>query len=115
MERGVGRLAHAPSQRRLARRGQVHIANEAKDGSAGFDFEGIYTSVEPNKLIEYKMADDREVSVEFSETDNGVLVKETFDAETENDPEMQRAGWQAILDTFAKYVEANRSASAAEN
>ena len=88
---------------------------EAKDGSAGFDFEGIYTSVEPNKLIEYKMADDREVSVEFSETDNGVLVKETFDAETENDPEMQRAGWQAILDTFAKYVEANRSASATEN
>lgn len=88
---------------------------EAKDGSAGFDFEGTYTRVEPQKLIEYKMSDDREVSIEFSETADGVLVKETFDAETENDPEMQRAGWQSILDNFAKYVEASDSAAAANN
>lgn len=78
---------------------------EAKDGSFGFDFGGTYTRVEPNKLIEFKMSDGREVSIEFHETDDGVHIKETFDAETENDPEMQRAGWQAILDNFAKYVE----------
>jgi uncharacterized protein YndB with AHSA1/START domain len=86
---------------------------EAKDGSAGFDFEGTYTRVEPQKLIAYKMSDGREVTVEFSETGDGVLVKETFDAETENDPELQRAGWQSILDNFAKYVEARSSAAAA--
>lgn len=81
---------------------------EAKDGSEGFDFEGTYTRVVPHKAIAYRMSDGREVEVEFSERDGGVLVKETFDAETENPPEMQRTGWQAILDNFARYVEAKR-------
>lgn len=80
---------------------------EAKDGSAGFDFEGIYTKVVPRKTIEYRMSDGREVSVEFTERPDGVHVKETFDAETENPPDMQRQGWQSILDRFARYVEAS--------
>lgn len=79
---------------------------EAKDGSAGFDFGGTYTRVVPGQAIEYRMSDGREVSVEFVESSGGVLVRETFDAETENEPELQRQGWQAILDNFGRYVEA---------
>ena len=79
---------------------------EAKDGSMGFDFEGIYTKVEPQRAIEYRMGDGREVQVEFVESGSGVLVRETFDAETENSAEMQRQGWQAILDNFGRHVEA---------
>ncbi len=79
---------------------------EAKDGSVGFDFEGTYTRVVPQQTIEYRMSDGREVQVEFVERPGGVLVKETFDAETQNPPDLQRAGWQAILDNFGRYVEA---------
>lgn len=79
---------------------------EAKDGSEGFDFEGTYTRVVPNKTIEYRMSDSREVKVEFIERADGVLVKETFDSETENPPELQRQGWQAILANFTRHVEA---------
>jgi uncharacterized protein YndB with AHSA1/START domain len=79
---------------------------EAKDGSVGFDFEGTYTRIVPQQVVEYRMADGREVSVEFMTRPGGVLVKETFDAESENSPELQRQGWQAILDNFARYVEA---------
>lgn len=79
---------------------------EAKDGSEGFDFEGTYTRVVPKKVIEYRMSDGREVEVEFVERGGGVLVKETFDAETQNPPELQRQGWQAILENFARHVEA---------
>jgi uncharacterized protein YndB with AHSA1/START domain len=79
---------------------------EAKDGSVGFDFEGTYTRVVPKQVIEYRMSDGREVTVELEERPGGVLVKETFDAETENTPELQRQGWQAILDNFGRYVEA---------
>jgi uncharacterized protein YndB with AHSA1/START domain len=89
---------------------------EAKDGSEGFDFEGTYTRVVPYKTIEYSMSDGREVKVEFIERAEGVLLKETFDAETENPPELQRTGWQAILENFRRHVEAqgsNRSDRAA--
>ena len=79
---------------------------EAKDGSEGFDFEGTYTRIVPHKTIEYRMSDGREVKVEFVERPAGVLVRETFDAETENPPELQRTGWQAILDNFARHVQA---------
>lgn len=79
---------------------------EAKDGSEGFDFEGIYTRLVPRELIEYRMSDGREVRVEFMAEPGGVRVKETFDAETENPPELQRDGWQAILENFGRYVEA---------
>ena len=79
---------------------------EAKDGSAGFDFEGTYTRIVPKDVIEYRMSDGREVKVEFVKRPGGILVKETFDAETENTPELQRHGWQAILDNFGRHVEA---------
>jgi uncharacterized protein YndB with AHSA1/START domain len=79
---------------------------EAKDGSAGFDFEGTYTRVVPGKRIEYRMSDGRQVEIEFLPAAHGVLVRESFDAETENEPELQRQGWQAILDKFADYTEA---------
>ena len=79
---------------------------EAKDGSFGFDFEGIYSRVVPNKVIEYAMPDGRQVEVEFTERAGGVDICSTFDAETQNPPEMQREGWQAILDNFVRHVEA---------
>lgn len=79
---------------------------EARDGSAGFDFEGTYTRVVPQQAIEYRMPDGREVQTEFTEVDGGVHIRVTFDAETENPLEMQRAGWQAILDSFRCHAEA---------
>lgn len=81
---------------------------EAKDGSAGFDFEGVYTRIVPQKSIEYRMSDGREAAVSFVEQPGGVLVQVTFDAEAENAPELQRRGWQAILDNFGRYVESQR-------
>ena len=81
---------------------------EAKDGSAGFDFEGTYTRIVPHRTIEYRMSDGREVVVEFIERSDGVVVRNTFDAETENSPELQRQGWQAILENFRRHVEAKR-------
>jgi uncharacterized protein YndB with AHSA1/START domain len=100
---------HTPSSSVDLREGGKFSARmEAKDGSMGFDFEGTYTRVVPRQLIEYRMADDRQVRVEFREEPGRVVVRETFDAETENSPEMQREGWQAILDNFARHVEGGR-------
>ena len=76
---------------------------EAKDGSFGFDFEGTYTNVIEHELIEYAFG-DRTASVTFVQQDDGVRVTVEFDAEEENEPELQRQGWQAILDNFAKHV-----------
>lgn len=78
---------------------------EARDGSAGFDFEGTYTRIAPHRLIEYRLSDGREVRTEFIEGDGGVRVTIAFDAEAENPAEMQRQGWQAILNNFARHVE----------
>jgi len=78
---------------------------EAKDGSAGFDFAGTYTKVVPHERIEGEFG-GRVLVVEFVPDAGGTLVRETFDAEETNAPEMQRAGWQAILDRFARHVEA---------
>jgi len=89
--------------------GRFRARMEAKDGSVGFDFEGTYTSIEPGKSIAYRMSDGRDVRVEFVERRDEVLVTETFDAETGSTPEMQRQGWQAILDNFGRHVESRRS------
>jgi uncharacterized protein YndB with AHSA1/START domain len=78
---------------------------EAKDGSFGFDFEGVYTLVEPPHRIEAEFG-GRRLSVEFIAEDGGVRVRETFDAEDEHPAEMQREGWQAILNRFAAHVAA---------
>ena len=85
---------------------------EAKDGSMGFDFGGTYTRVVPQELIEFKLADERTVRVEFAVQDDGTYITETFDAENENDPELQRHGWQSILDAFARHVEAGTAGQA---
>ena len=88
--------------------GKFSSRMEAKDGSAGFDFAGEYTRVVPQKTIEYRIGDGREVKTEFVERADGVAITSTFDAESENPPEMQREGWQAILDNFRRHVEAKR-------
>jgi uncharacterized protein YndB with AHSA1/START domain len=80
---------------------------EAKDGSMGFDFAGTYTNVVPHKLIEYAFG-DRTAQVEFDDTPKGVKVRVTFDSETTHSVEQQREGWQAILNNFARHVEARR-------
>jgi len=80
---------------------------EAKDGSMGFDFAGSYTKVEPHQLLEAAFG-DRMMVVEFEATAEGVVVRETFDAEEVHPVEMQRAGWQAILDNFKRHVERGR-------
>ena len=77
---------------------------EARDGSQGFDFHGVYTRVEPMRLIEAMMG-ERALLVEFSQVEGGVSVRETFDAEEENAVEMQKAGWPAILDNFKRHTE----------
>ena len=80
---------------------------EAKDGRRGFDFAGVYDDVKPNEYIEYTMGDGRKVWIKFSGKGNETKVVETFEAESENPVEMQKGGWQAILDSFKNYVEAN--------
>lgn len=78
---------------------------EARDGSMGFDFEGIYTKIVPHKLITYKFG-DRNAEVSFTEDRPYVTVRVAFDTEDTHTIEQQRSGWQAILDNFKQYVEA---------
>ena len=85
--------------------GKLSSRMEAKDGSFGFDFEGIYERVEPHRLLEYAIADGRKVQVQFSPVPEGTLVEETFEAEGTHPAEMQRSGWQAILDNYKLYTE----------
>ena len=73
----------------------------------GFDFGGIYDAVTPNEYIEYTLGDGRKVKINFIADGNSTKVVESFDAETENSLELQQGGWQAILNNFKKYAEAN--------
>lgn len=79
----------------------------AKDGSASFDFGGVYSLVIPLKLMEYIMGDGRTVSIVFETVAEGTKITETFEMESENSEDMQRTGWQSILDNFKKYAEAH--------
>src|SRR5262249_52019042 len=87
--------------------GKFSSRMEAKDGSMGFDFAGTYTKIVPNKLIEYAFG-DRTAQVEFTPGPNGVTVRVTFDSESTHPVEQQRSGWQAILNNFARHVEAKK-------
>jgi|SRR5687767_14914937 len=99
---------HAPyADNDLRTGGKFKTTMAAKDGSFSFDFGGEYTQVETNKTIAYVMEDGRKVKVKFSGDGNETEIVETFDAETLHPVEMQRAGWQAILDNFKKYTESN--------
>ena len=99
---------HAPkAENDLTVGGKFSTRMEAKDGSFGFDFGGVYDEVKKNELIEYTMGDGRKVVVTFAGNGNETKVIETFDAESTNSIEMQQGGWQAILDNFKKYTETN--------
>lgn len=78
---------------------------EAKDKSMGFDFEGEYTKITEHNTIEYKIVDGRNVSITFLIKESGIEISESFEAESTNSIDLQRAGWQAILDNFKKYAE----------
>jgi uncharacterized protein YndB with AHSA1/START domain len=78
---------------------------EAKDGSMGFDFGGEYTEVRELETLASTMGDGRRMTVRFRSDGNETHVSETFETESENPVEMQRAGWQAIMDNFKKYAD----------
>lgn len=85
--------------------GRFKTVMAAKDGSARFDFAGTYTAVLPRELIVYVLDDRRKVVVKFQPMGNKTKVTEAFEPEKTNPEDMQRAGWQAILDNFKKYAE----------
>ncbi|MDP3681036.1 MAG: SRPBCC family protein [Flavobacterium sp.] len=85
--------------------GKFKYTMASTDGTMRFDFEGIYTNVVNPSLIEYEIADGRKVKIVFEKDAEGIKVIESFDPETVNPEEMQKNGWQAILDNFKKYVE----------
>ena len=87
--------------------GNFSTTMAAKDGSFSFDFGGVYTEVRDNEVIAYTMGDGRVARVIFTANGNTTDIAETFEAETINPAEMQQGGWQAILNNFKKYVEAN--------
>jgi uncharacterized protein YndB with AHSA1/START domain len=85
--------------------GEFHYTMAAKDNSFSFDFWGTYQKIEPEKLLEITLGDGRQMKVEFEYTLDGTVVTEQFEPETQNPEEMQKAGWQMILDNFKSYVE----------
>jgi uncharacterized protein YndB with AHSA1/START domain len=97
---------HAPySENDLRTGGKVKTTMAAKDGSMSFDFEGTYTNVEPNSIIEYALGDGRTVKVVFEAQGSTTKVTETFDPEGTHPREMQQGGWQAILNNYKKQAE----------
>lgn len=99
---------HTPYAENDVRTGGKFLSRmEAKDKSVGFDFGGVYDEVKDHKLIAYTIGDGRKVKIIFSGDKNKTKITETFEAENQNPVEMQRSGWQAILDNFKKYTEAH--------
>lgn len=100
---------HTPTSENDLRPGGRFVSRmEAKDGSFGFDFGGIYDEVVLHKQISYTLDDGRKVNILFSAEGEGTKVVESFDAEGTNPIELQQAGWQAIMNNFKAYTEANR-------
>jgi uncharacterized protein YndB with AHSA1/START domain len=99
---------HTPRAENDLRSGGKFLSRmEAKDGSFGFDFGGVYDEVRNHEYIEYTIGDGRKVKISFSPEGKNTKLVESFDAENENPIEMQQGGWQAILDSFKKYTESN--------
>jgi uncharacterized protein YndB with AHSA1/START domain len=99
---------HCPDAENDLRVGGKLISRmESKDGSVGFDFEAVYDEVVDLKKIVYTIADGRKVKTEFNNQENKTKVTTTFEAESVNSIELQKTGWQAILNNFKKYVESN--------
>jgi len=100
---------HTPrAENDLRTGGRFSSRMEAKDGSMGFDFGGVYDKVKNNEYIEYTMGDGRKVQVNFTANGNSTDIVEKFEAEDANPIEMQQGGWQAILDNFKKYTESGK-------
>jgi uncharacterized protein YndB with AHSA1/START domain len=99
---------HTPRAENDLRPGGRFISRmEAKDGSSGFDFSGVYTEVKWPEKIGYTLDDGRRVQISLFSRGNATMLKESFEAEQENSVEMQQNGWQSILNNFRKYVEAS--------
>ena len=99
---------HAPHAiNDLRQGGNFTTTMAAKDGSFSFDFGGTYDEVDENKTLKYTINDGRKVNIRFTSQGETTHIVETFEAENTHSEEMQRTGWQAILDNFKKYVEAN--------
>ena len=100
---------HTPrAEHDLTEGGKFNYRMEAKDGSFGFDFGGVFDVLKKDELIEYTIGDGRKVEIHFNKKgDNETHIVQTFEAEGQNPVEMQRAGWQAILDSFKNYTENN--------
>ncbi|MEO5891578.1 MAG: SRPBCC family protein [Ferruginibacter sp.] len=99
---------HTPTAENDLRVGGSFTARmEAKDGSMGFEFGGVYDEVRDKEYIEYTLGDGRKVKITFTLEGDSTKVSESFDAESTNSLEMQKGGWQAILDNFKKYTEAS--------
>jgi uncharacterized protein YndB with AHSA1/START domain len=96
---------HAENDLRIG--GSFVSRMEARDGSFGFDFGGVYDAITTNEYIEYTIGDGRNVKITFTPDGNKTKVVESFDAESTHSIEMQQRGWQNILDNFKKYTEAN--------
>jgi len=87
--------------------GKYQARMEAKDGSFGFDFEAIYDEVTPQKKLIYTMTDGRKVITNFEQNGDTTIITTIFVAEMQNSVEMQKNGWQSILNNFKKYTEEN--------
>ncbi len=99
---------HSPrAENDLRPGGKFSCRMEARDGSDGFDFGGVYDEVDLLHRISYTMGDDRKVQVDFMADGHNTRVVEVFETEPTHSPEMQQKGWQAILDNFKKYTEEN--------
>ena len=99
---------HCPAASNDMRVGGKYLARmEAKDGSFAFDFEAVYNEIVDGEKFTYTMPDNREIQVSFEQTDDKTRVTVTFDPENENPVDLQRSGWQSVLDNFRKYAEEN--------
>lgn len=99
---------HCPHASNDLREGGKYVARmEAKDGSYGFDFSATYDEIIPHQRLAYTLEDNRKVTITFSKIDNATKVETVFAAEPSQPIDMQKAGWQAILNNFKKYVENN--------
>lgn len=99
---------HSPhAQNDLQKGGKFSYRMEARDGSVGFDFTGKYVLIELHNKIVFLLDDDRRVDIQFKEEDNKTIITETFETEDMNSAELQRTGWQAILDNFKQYAESH--------
>lgn len=99
---------HCPAAENDLKVGGEYCARmEVKDGSFGFDFKAIYDEVKVGESFAYTLEDGRKVAGDFRDDNRSTILTLTFDAEDQNSIEMQRSGWQVILNNFKKYVENN--------